>query len=403
MSAFVAGIIFLNCGFTAKLPKDVFINGIDVGGKTRESAVFTVRKSIEDNLKDKSLKITGNKKTYSFTYPEIGYKDNLRYLVKSVKKGGRYSADVKYYLNGISDITSAIVQSCSYSAQEPYAQFNTAGDPFTYFEGYDGIKADGNKLFEDITYSLDNGFIPVSLKYTAVKRTQSLESVKNKTKLLSSFSTSFDGGNVSRAHNIRLASKFINGLILKKDEVFSFNSVVGQRTAERGFKKAKIIEKGEFVEGTGGGVCQVSTTIYNAAVLSGCKILEFHPHSLAVSYVPPSRDAMVSGTYFDLKFQNTTGCDLYIRSAVSQNSISFTLYGKSDGASYSFSSKVVGVIGAPVETTEDETQVKEGKDGLESEGYLTVIRNGITLRTLLRRDKYQPVKRIELIQENADN
>lgn len=112
---------------------------------------------------------------------------------------------------------------------------------------------------------------------------------------------------------------------------------------------------------------------------------------------------MVSGTYFDLKFQNTTGCDLFIRSAVSQNGISFKIYGKPDGASYSFSSKVVGVIGAPVETTQDENEVKEGKDGLESEGYLTVIRNGISLRTLLRRDKYQPVKRIELIKENADN
>ena len=81
---------------------------------------------------------------------------------------------------------------------------------------------------------------------------------------------------------------------------------MGARTKARGFLPAKIIENGEFVEGVGGGVCQVSTTLYNCALLAGFNIEEYHPHSLAVSYVPPSRDAMVSGLSCDLKIKNNS-------------------------------------------------------------------------------------------------
>ena len=220
-------------------------------------------------------------------------------------------------------------------------------------------------------------------------------------RLLSSFTTRFDGGNAARSHNIRLAAKLINGSVVKNGETFSFNATVGQRTPERGFKRAKIIENGEFVEGIGGGVCQVSTTLYNAALLSGCRISEYHPHSLPVSYVAPSRDAMVSGTFFDLKFVNATGSTVYISSLTGENSVTFKIYGRDFGARYACRSSVTGSIPAPEEFTEDIALVRSGKDGIISESYLTVTRNGLTREILLRRDKYAPQKKITLKTEEV--
>ena len=215
-------------------------------------------------------------------------------------------------------------------------------------------------------------------------------------KLLTSFTTYFDGENEARSHNIRLAAEFIDGSVLKCGDIFSFNQTVGQRTTERGFQTAKIIENGEFVEGVGGGVCQVSTTLYNAALRCGCKIREYHPHSLAISYVPPSCDAMVSGTFFDLKFENTTGSTIYITSSTGKNYVTFNVYGRDLGVRYSYRSCVTGAIEAPEEFTEDIALVRDGKDGIISEGYLTVTKNGETREILLRRDKYAPRKKISL-------
>ena len=222
------------------------------------------------------------------------------------------------------------------------------------------------------------------------------EDEKFDVELLSSYTTYFDGGNGARSHNIRLAASEIDGTVLENGEIFSFNGTVGPRSAERGFERANIIENGEFVEGIGGGVCQVSTTLYNAALLAGCKVVEYHPHSLAVSYVPPSRDAMVSGTFFDLKFENATGSTVYINAVTGENFVCFKIYGRDFGIKYDLSSSVTGAIEAPEEFTEDIALVREGKKGIISEGYLTVTENGVTREIFLRRDKYSPLKKITL-------
>lgn len=405
MLAFSAGLIFFACAFCAKLPKNVTIDGIEVGGKSAAEAVRLVRGSIEENLKTKSLTIIGADKKYVFSYPEIGYKDNLQKLVKAVKKGNSYTAEVSFYLNGLSEISHCICDEQSRPVTEPYAIFNASGTPFTYCAGSDGFKADRNKLVADVRASLSGGFCDVKVEYKTLKRTETLSAVKNKTRLISAFTTYFDSSNFDRAHNIRLAAATVNGTVLTPGEVFSFNGVVGERTADRGFKSAKIIEKGEFVDGVGGGVCQVSTTLYNAALLAGCQITEFHPHSLAVSYVPPSCDAMVSGTYYDLKFKNSLSEKLYIRAAAGKGYVTFYFYGKSDGAQYSYASRVTGNIPAPEEGTDDPSRVKDGRDGILSEGYLTVTRGGIKKTVLYRKDKYLPLTRVvpqELPSEDSE-
>lgn len=396
MLAFSAGVIFFACAFFNKLPKSVTVNGIDVGGKSRVQAAETVRESIKSDLKNKSLTVHGNRGEYVFTYPEISWRDNLQSLLKTIKKEGEYTADISYYLNGISEVTAHICNDESKPAVEPYALFNEEGEPFTYFEGSDGVKANRVKLLSDIRASLEGGFESVTVSTRIIPRTTSMNTVRYNTRLLSSYTTYFDGANFARVHNIALAAQKINGTVLENGESFSFNETVGARTEERGFQPAKIIEHGEFVEGIGGGVCQVSTTLFNCALLAGCDMTEFHPHSLAVSYVPPSFDAMVSGNYFDLKFDNLTGYTLYLRASVGENCISFKIYGRGDGAYYGYSSVVTGSITAPEEITTDSSLVKQGRDGIISEGYLTVQRNGLTTTRLFRRDKYAPIKRVVL-------
>ena len=149
---FVGFMLF--CGFFFKIPSDVTINGVSVGGMSRGGAVSLVREKIEEELKNKKLTVVGRRKNYVFTYPEIGYKDDLQKLITTVKKHGSYTAVVSYYLNGINEIVSAISESESTPASEPYAIFNAYGTPFTYNAGYDGVQVDAAALNSAILKSL---------------------------------------------------------------------------------------------------------------------------------------------------------------------------------------------------------------------------------------------------------
>lgn len=395
MLAVSAGVFCL-CGFVfePRVPKGVTVDGEAVGGMTRSAAAAILREKTVESLKQKKLKIVAGENSYVFTYPEINFKDDIYSLLSAAERNGSYVSQTHYYLCGLNDVAAGICQSESVSVVEPYAEFKEYGDPFIYREGADGKSADKVKLTEDIKKSLGGGFEAVTLKFNSVRRKTRLETVKKNTRKIASFTTYFDGSNLNRSSNIRLAAGMLNGTVLRAGETLSFNDIVGERKKERGFLSAKIIENGEFTEGVGGGVCQVSTTLYNAAVLSGMKIEEYHPHSLAVGYVPPSRDAMVSGTAFDLKIKNPAKTPVYVRAATANGSVTFTFYGAFDGAEYSIKSAVTGSIPAPEELTEEREKARDGRDGITSESYLEITRGGFTKRTLLRKDKYLPVKKI---------
>lgn len=405
MSVISAGIIFCLCGFMRTVPKGVTVNGSAVGGMTLQGAVDALRKKTEEDLKGKQLKIIGEKSQYVFTFPEITYRDDYLNVLYAAKRGGAYSANVKYMLCGMDEIINSIAAEERVERVEPHALFNASGEPFTYFEGNDGRQVDFSRLKADILTSLKGGFEPVKIKYLTAFRRTTLASVRQNTVLLGKFTTSFNGSNVNRASNIRLAAALINGMELHGGKIFSFNAAVGERLPERGFRSAKIIKNGEYVEGVGGGVCQVSTTLYNAALLSGLTVTEYHPHSLAVGYVGPSRDAMVSGSACDLKFKNPSASPVYIRAHTKSDSVTVEIYGKSDGAQYSLESVVTGEIPAKEEFCTDPAQVKEGKNGVTSEGWLVVARGGFVKKIKIRTDRYAPQTRVKLsaAEENGQN
>lgn len=123
-------------------------------------------------------------------------------------------------------------------------------------------------------------------------------------KRIGHYVTYFNSGNKERSHNIYLAAEAIDNSVVFPGEIFSFNKTVGKRTKEKGYLSAPIIVKGEMAEGIGGGICQVSSTLYNAVDRSGMKILERYSHSKRVRYVPPGRDATVSWYGPDFTFKN---------------------------------------------------------------------------------------------------
>jgi vancomycin resistance protein YoaR len=144
--------------------------------------------------------------------------------------------------------------------------------------------------------------------------------------LVASYQT-FYGGDPNRIHNVQLVSHLVDGHVIAPGETFSFNQATGARTAEKGFKEAPVIINGELQTGLGGGVCQVSTTVFNAAYEAGLPIVSRTNHALYISHYPQGRDATVNYPDVDLKFTNDTGHWLLLRTWVGSSSLTVALYG----------------------------------------------------------------------------
>ncbi len=223
-----------------------------------------------------------------------------------------------------------------------------------------------------------------------------------KQRLIAHFSTYYGESSANRKSNVELASRKIDGTVLFPEDEFSFNDVVGKRSEANGFKSAYVIQDGQYVEGVGGGVCQVSTTLYNCALLAGMTISQVRAHSLQVTYVSPSFDAMVS-TGSDLRFVNTLSAPVTIKMKTDGKYVRAEIYGVDD-VSIRRVSKSIETIPHDVEYREDSTlnfgEEKidvYGRDGLKSQGYLEYFKDGKLVETvLIRNDCYAPQNRIIL-------
>ncbi len=221
--------------------------------------------------------------------------------------------------------------------------------------------------------------------------------------MIAHFSTYYGESSEGRKHNIALAARKIDGTVLLPEEEFSFNDTVGRRTTANGFESALIIQDGEYVEGVGGGVCQVSSTLYNCALLSGLTVTCVRAHSLQVSYVAPSFDAMVS-TASDLRFVNTLSAPVTIKMSADGKYVRAEIFGVDD-IYIRRRSETVEKLPFETEYREDEKiPVGEeridtyGKNGIKSEGYLEYFSDGKFINAvLIRRDTYLPQKRIVLV------
>jgi vancomycin resistance protein YoaR len=147
------------------------------------------------------------------------------------------------------------------------------------------------------------------------------------TGLVGGYTTTY-GGDPNRLHNVRLVAQLVDGALIPPGAEFSFNRTTGERSAERGFREAPVIINGELQNGIGGGVCQVSTTVFNAAFEAGLSITSRTNHALYISHYPQGRDATVNYPDLDLRFQNDTDRWLLLRTFVGTSELTVNLYGK---------------------------------------------------------------------------
>jgi vancomycin resistance protein YoaR len=147
-----------------------------------------------------------------------------------------------------------------------------------------------------------------------------------KVKLIGHYVTFYNSYNKERSHNISLATEAINNCVLFPGETFSFNKIVGKRTKAKGYLPAPVIVKGELSEGIGGGICQVSSTLFNAADRSGLSIIERYSHSKRVPYVPEGRDATVSWYGVDFSFKNKYNQPILIRAEARDGKMIVLIY-----------------------------------------------------------------------------
>ena len=224
----------------------------------------------------------------------------------------------------------------------------------------------------------------------------------------SSFQTAVSGS-AARRYNVALAAKRISGVTVFPGEEFSFNGVVGKRTAQNGFKEAVVITNGEYAKGVGGGVCQVSTTLYNAVLLAGLTVKTAAPHSLKPSYVLPGFDAMVSD-YTDFVFRNDLDCPIYISAGYDGKNVWVKIYGrKSEYTGVKRTYRTIEEIPCKTVYVRDETLVSgekvlfPGRNGLKVTGFLEYKIGGETYVVKIRTSVYRPEDRKIAIPSEKDN
>ena len=264
--------------------------------------------------------------------------------------------------------------------------------PFIYYAERSGRAADLKEVGRAVARAMDNDTQATARAYTHEVTAEVTEkSLRAVTQEIARFSTSFASSGQNRRRNIKLAASAISGKVLLPDEVFSFNDTVGERTAERGFCEANIVVNGEFKKGIGGGVCQVSTTLYNAVLLACRPIESAAAHSIPVSYVDYSRDCTVSSA-IDFRFRNESNYPLYLAAEVKGSTLTFVLYGEKTGGACTLQSEITERIpfralyadGTAVTDLGAATLLSPGREGIKSRLYR--IADG--KRTLIRENYY---------------
>lgn len=314
-----------------------------------------------ENLIGKSIKLTfdnvevllAENELYSFLSAEGGYKDGY-------KEGNEVIDSISLKLNR--------------EPQNPVFVFKS--DRVVEFApAKEGIRLDSQKLevaiieklanleaSEDKTADIE---IPVDVAAPDIT-TEEVNNLGIK-ELLGRGSSRFSGSISSRIHNIGLASSHFNGVLVAPDEVFSFNDVLGDVSSYTGYKQAYIIRDGRTVLGDGGGVCQVSTTLFRAILASGLPVVERRAHSYRVAYYeqssPPGLDATVFSPSTDLKFQNDTPSHILIQTIFdpSNNSLVFEIYGTKDGRVATTTKPLTyGVTAPPEDLYQDDPTLPTG-------------------------------------------
>lgn len=285
--------------------------------------------------------------------------------------------------------------------KEPQDAYFTK-NPFAVYPEVKGISFDLEKAKEILQEDKDEYVIKLTITNPKVTLDKiGPEAFPDK---LATFSTRYDVSDKDRTTNLELACNKINGTVVLSGDTFSYNKVVGARTAGAGYKNAKIYEAGKVVDGIGGGICQISSTLYNAVLNANLEIVERKNHQFVTSYVEPGMDATVVYGLTDFKFKNTRQYPVRVVATAKNGIATVTIYGIKEDKEYTFKFDVkrVATIPSTTEYIDDSTLPagtekveQKGTNGLKTETYMTKLLNGKAISTtLVSKDTYNAMTRI---------
>ena len=413
---------------TELLYEGIIVDGMDISLMTKEDALDLIKNKNEKELDNKNMKIYGDNREYNINLRELGYyydynkaidkaysigrEGNIINRVKeiiSVKKTGvSIPLDAHYDRTKIDSIVNEIAEEINVEMAD--AQFNFNNGKITVTEETIGKKVNEEELTRLINSNI-NDLSPIEIPIEKIMPSRTKELLGRINGVIGEFSTSFKGSTKERIENIRLSSKSLSKDIIMPGETVSFNNTTGPRSKAAGYKEANVIFKGEFVPDTGGGVCQTSTTLYNALLRADLTILERSHHSIPIKYVPLGQDAAVAYGVLDLKFRNDFDFPIYIDSKIIGDRIHIYIYGDKNVKNYNVSldSEIIEEILPEEEIVVDKSLkpgtkevFQEGRTGYKVNTYKSIIKNGkVVNRTLITKDFYKPRKHIYIIGEGT--
>ena len=330
----------------------IVIDGVDVSGLSIDEATRRLAQKDEARRRDLSVTIVCEGRQWTLTADEMDYGSNYLSVARhayQIGRGGsleeRYAAisqtrseNVSYSVSYGYDKTllkaavEAVASEMTVEAVDArVASFDPATRAFSFSGGKEGWRVDSEELYHRVAAAVNarDGASTVEAVRQRVKPNVTAQEMMDRYGEISSALTNASSSSGNRLSNIRLALSMINGKRVGPGETFSFNGTVGQRTTQRGFKLAGAYENGVNTEQVGGGICQVSTTLFNAAVKANMTLVERSPHSKPVAYVDKGKDAAVDWPGTDLKFRNDTSEPVYISAWLSNDKrVHVNIYGK---------------------------------------------------------------------------
>lgn len=390
---------------------NISINGVNVAGLSKQAALTRLKELYNDKIQNSFISLRFDNKEWKLKYSELGYSYDIEAAVEKAYSVGHqgdlfkqltetlgakmnaqnFELDSNYDKEPINKLIAKISKEIDQEVIDATIKYN--GASFSITDEKIGRKLDQENTASLITEQLHKVDVvvldlPVDIVQPIVKRTD-LAMIQDK---LGEFSTKFNAADVDRSTNIKVATNSTNNVLVRPGEVYSVNETLGPRLAKFGYKDAKVIINNELVPGIGGGVCQVSSTLYNAVLLSNLKVIERKNHSLTLSYVGLGRDATISGDYIDFKFMNSTNYPIYIYGEVKGSWVKFTVFGKSEnpGREVKINTNVLKTIPPTIKIIEDptlpvgtEVEEKKAHTGYVVKTQRVVYENG---KEILRED-----------------
>ena len=321
----------------------VYIEGVDVSGMTLDEAVAHWENEIEPVYAARTVTLSDGTQIVS---SHVGYESNYRQVLQTAfdlcRSGGLQQqfetlsgmgAGVDYTVSrtyctreALEGIALGIALNTNYLPSDAEAiGFDAETQMFIFGDPTSGQTLDREAFYSDIESAFEQGGGEVELKYDYTEGEVPVDGYG----LIATYTTDASTSSSARLHNIRLALSTINGTCVEPGEVFSFNGVVGERTKAAGYRPAPAYSRMETVMEYGGGICQVSSTLYAAVEKAGLEIVERHSHSLKVTYIPKGMDATVDWGNKDFKFANNTSEAIYIVGYVDGfEQVHINLYGR---------------------------------------------------------------------------